>query len=102
MDKTQPIEIVDLKGKMIEDIISLSGRNNEERVELCKFYLNKHYIVNYSLINNEKVRQEDYILKDISARSICETCINNKRCLENDIRFIINKMSYKDLVYMGI
>lgn len=102
MDTPQPMDIIDPKQEMIEEILSLTGRNNEERVELCKFYLNKHNIVNYSLINNQKIKQKDYILKDMSARSICETCINDNRCLEKDIRFIISKMSYEDLVYMGI
>ena len=102
MEHPQPMEIIDPKQELTEEILSISGRDNNERVSLCEFYLNKNNIVNYSLINNENIRQEDYILKDNSAREICETCIKDNRCLEKDIRFIIGKMSYDDLVYMGI
>lgn len=87
--------------ELTNDILSLSGRDNQERVYLCDFYLNKHHMENYSL-KQTNIRQEDYILRDNCARELCSLCIKDNRCSENDIRFIIGKMSYDDLVYMGI
>ena len=86
---------------MTDEILKLSGRDNDERVSLCEFYLNKHHMENYTL-KKTNIRMEDYILKDNSAREMCSLCIKDNRCSDNDIRFIIGKMSYDNLVYMGI
>ena len=89
------------KTTMTEEIINLTGKTNEDRVSLCEFYLNKHRFENYSLKDNN-IKECDYILRDESARKLCDICINSNRSTEDDIRFIIGKMSYDDLVYMGI
>ena len=96
-------DIQNQKDNLMEEIVKMSCENNEDRVSLCKFYLNKHRFENYSLKSNySEIADSDYILSNKDARLLCNLCINDERCSIDDIKFIIGKMSYEELTYMGI
>ena len=74
--------------------------DNEKRVSLCKHILNKYRFEKYSMKDNN-IKDEDYIIKG-ELRSNIDQIITKSICSKKQLELVLDKISYDDLIYIGI
>mgnify|MGYP005656744763 FL=1 len=94
----------------------MSGNNRQELIDNIyqyyenhdnyKAYLkcayNKYQFEKYGLTNKNNIKDEDYIINDNNLRITINNIMNKVQISKDDFDSIINRLTYKQLAYIGI
>jgi hypothetical protein len=89
------------KKEMIDDIYVYYKNHNSYKAYLECAY-NKYQFEKYGLTNENNIKEEDYIINDKNLRITINNIMNQVQITKDDFDSILNRLTYKQLSYIGI